>query len=203
LLSRAFEDKSRPAVLLAVLMFHCAIIIVLTREAVRHFGSIVDTEPLIIHFLSRTVRRHDTVASPIRRVEAGQIAAKTQPVPSIAGSDQNDDAMSTTAPTASVPLIDWATEAEIASRNSLANAETEKHYRNLAGLSAAQLEWAKKMHLAPMNTDSPFGTKHDAHCVFIGPVFFCEMKIGMRRPSGKLFNNMREYLDERLTDPLP
>jgi hypothetical protein len=162
----------------------------------------VKTEPLIIQFLSRTVPRHET-APPVRRVEAGQVAAKAKPVSPIASADHSDDAMSTTTPTPSVPPIDWTTEAEIASRNSLEKAETEKHYRNLAGLSAAQVEWAKKMHLIPMNTESPFAAKHEAHCVFIGPVFFCEMKIGIRKPRGDLFKNMREHLDERLTDPLP
>lgn len=201
MLSRPFEDKSRPAVLLAVFLFHCAIVIVLTREAERHFRSMGDTEPLIIQFLSRTVPRH--VAPPVRRVEAGQVAVKAKPVSPIAGAGANDDAMSTTPPTPSVPLIDWATEAEIATRNSLAKAETEKHYRNLAGLSTAQLEWAKKMHLTPMKTDSPFEAKHDVHCVFIGPVFFCNMKVGIRKPRGDLFKDMREHLDERLTDPLP
>jgi hypothetical protein len=188
-------------VLLAVLLLHGAIVIVLTRQAQRNFGSIADTAPLIIRFLSRTAPRHDTVASPVRRVEAGPVAAKAPPASAIAGSNDHEDALAVTSPT--VPLIDWATEAQIAAQNSLAKAETEKHYRNLAGLSATQLEWAKKMHLIPMNRESPFEAKHDTRCVFIGPVFFCDMKIGKRKARADLFKDMREYLDERLTDPLP
>jgi hypothetical protein len=199
--SRPFEDKSRPVVLLAVLLLHGAIVIVLTREAQRNFASIADTAPLIIHFLSRTAPRHDTVAAPVRRVG---VAAKAPPASPIAA--DNDDALAGTTPsvtTPTVPLVDWATEADIATQNSLAKAETEKHYRNLAGLSATQLEWAKKMHLIPMNRESAFEAKHDTRCVFIGPVFFCDMKIGKRKARADLFKDMREYLDERLTDPLP
>jgi hypothetical protein len=204
--SRPFEDKSRPVVLLAVLLLHGAIVIVLTREAQQNFGSIVDTAPLIIHFLSRTAPRHDTVASPVRRVEA-RLAAKAQPASPTAGANDHDEALSVTTPSVTTPtaplIVDWATEAEIATRNSLAKAETERHYRNLAGLSAIQLEWTKKMHLIPMNRESPFEAKHDTRCVFIGPVFFCDMRIGKRKSRADLFKDMREYLDERLTDPLP
>ena len=189
--------------MLAVLMLHCAIVFLLMREAARNFGPMVQTEPLIIEFLSRTISRHETAASPVRRIEAGHVAANPKPAVPLANAVRRDDALSTTTSMPSVPPVDWTAEAEIASRKILQAAETDKGYRNLAGLSAAQMEWAKKMHLVPMNTESPFAAKHEAHCVFIGPVFFCEMKIGIRKPRGDLFKNMREYLDERLTDPLP
>ena len=202
MLSRPFDDKSRPVVLLAVLLLHGALVIVLTRQAERRFGTMVDTEPLIIQFLSRRIPRHENVASLGRGVDA--VAVKAKAAPPLAGANDSGVAMQSTAvPTASVPPIDWATEAQIATQDSLAKAETEKSYRNLAGPSAAQMEWSKKMHLNPMNTDSPFEARHDAHCFFIGPVFFCQMKVGIRKPRGDLFKNMREHLDERLTDPLP
>ncbi len=130
--SRPFEDRSRPVVFLAVVLLHCAIVIVLTREAERNLGLIVETEPLSIHFLSRSLPPHQTVGSSGHRIEAGQAAAKAKPVPAMAGVSDADDAMPPAAPTTSVPSIDWATEAQIASQNSLANAETEKRYRNLA-----------------------------------------------------------------------
>jgi hypothetical protein len=94
-------------------------------------------------------------------------------------------------------------EADLAIQNGMAKAETESQYRNLSGLSPSQLAWARRMQRAPMNADSVFEVKHDSHCAFIGTVFFCEMKVGRRKVRGDLFINMREYLDERLIDPLP
>jgi hypothetical protein len=37
----------------------------------------------------------------------------------------------------------------------------------------------------------------------VGFVLLCQMKVGKRKARTDLFKNMREYLDERLTDPLP
>jgi hypothetical protein len=196
-----FQYKLRPIEFFVVVLLHCVIIIFLMKSTQGHFATTVESEPLIVNFLRRVIPTHETVTPPARKISPARAVANSQSVQT--GSPAADAAMSDSAPTPAAPLIDWTREANMAAQDALAKAEIEKHYRNLAGLSPSQLEWARRMRLAPVSVDSPFESKHDGHCAFIGPIFFCDMKIGKRKVRGDLFKNMREFLDERLTDPLP
>ena len=53
---------------------------------------------------------------------------------------------------------------------------------NLSGMSAAQLEWIRKNHMEPADSNP---------------------RLGRKPPRGDFFKNMRQYLDERETGPLP
>jgi|SRR5580693_7423440 hypothetical protein len=194
-----FQYKLRPIEFFVVVLLHCVIIILLMKSTQRHFETTVESEPLIINFLRRVIPTHETVTPPAQKISPARGVANSQNVQT--GAPAADAATSDSAPAA--PIIDWTREANIAAQDALAKADIEKHYRNLAGLSPSQLEWVHRMRLVPMNVDSPFESKHNGHCAFIGPIFFCDMKIGKRKVRGDLFKNMREFLDERLTDPLP
>jgi hypothetical protein len=41
------------------------------------------------------------------------------------------------------------------------------------------------------------------HCALVNLVPYCFIKFGHKEERGDLFKNMRQYLDQRLTDPLP
>jgi len=41
------------------------------------------------------------------------------------------------------------------------------------------------------------------NCALVNGLPFCRIRLGRKPPRGDLFKNMRRYLDERETDPLP
>jgi hypothetical protein len=198
---RLFEDKLRPTVLLAVVLFHCLLAILLTRVNWLRLQPPVESEPFNVIFLPHTISSHANASSRTNAITAP--AATEAPQKTAKNAAATDDAISTPSQAPPPPPIEWMHEAELAIQNGMAKAETERQYRNLSRLSPSQLAWARRMHPALMNADSVFEVKHDSHCAFIGTVFFCEMKIGRRKVRWDLFKNMREFLDERLIDPLP
>jgi hypothetical protein len=146
---------------------------------------------------SATSPKHPTAAS-----EASKSAAQ----PDYSYDKQNSITL--------LPPIDWAHEAELAVHDSMARTEREKLYRNLAGLSAAQLHWIQKNHMEPVDTNPPWSetrprNKADGilwisdHCALVNLVPYCFIKFGHKEARGDLFQNMRQYLGQRLTDPLP
>jgi hypothetical protein len=52
--------------------------------------------------------------------------------------------------------MDWEHELELAAHDVLANAEKEKNYRNLSGLSPAQLSWINQNHMKPAPPGLPW-----------------------------------------------
>ena len=113
-----------------------------------------------------------------------------------------------------LPPLDWGHEAEVAARNQINAADKEKSYRNLSGLSEAQLEWINEHHLQFVASNPPWtltraGHIEDGmlwindHCAMVGPMLFCAIALGKKESRGDLFKGMRQYLDKRVTDPLP
>jgi hypothetical protein len=108
-----------------------------------------------------------------------------------------------------LPPIDWELEAQTVARNT-ANA---KLYRDLAGFTPEQLEWMKKnkMQPAPYNpfwddgrhVDEPGVLWISDDCAIVNLLPVCRIKLGKRKVRGDLFKDMRKYLEERETDPLP
>jgi len=108
-----------------------------------------------------------------------------------------------------LPLIDWELEAEAVARNS-ANA---KLYRDLAGFTPEQLEWIKRNQMRPVpynpfwdhgrHADEPGVLWISDDCAIVNLLPMCRIKLGKRKVPGDLFKDMRKYLDERETDPLP
>jgi hypothetical protein len=195
----SLEDKSRYATFLAVVLFHGVLFVVLTRWTQLHFPSAIESDSLRIQFVPSPRPSHRTVEPQTNAIAA--------PARSRGKTDKDiattDDATAPLNPMPADDFIDWTREADSAIQNGFAQSETEKHYRNLSGLSPSQLEWAAKMRPAPRGRDSPFELRNDTRCSFVGFVLLCQMKVGKRKARTDLFKNMREYLDERLTDPLP
>jgi hypothetical protein len=122
------------------------------------------------------------------------------------------EALEPPAPMFVVPsIIDWDSELQFGVQGSLANGAKEHAYRNLSGLSNAQL--ARILRNPVTSLDNPFWYDENAdkagpawfanHCQIVGIIIYCTVKIGHRKPRGDLFKDMRTYLDDRLTDPLP
>jgi hypothetical protein len=209
LFSRHVYDDSRPIAFMVVVLFHGVMAILLTRESRLIFPVRMMSEPLILTFLPP---RDASAIGPSRSpAKHGKKAIGRESAP--------DDALSTpnggSPPAPQPPPIDWAHEAELAVESTLAKAEREKSYRYLAGLSPTQLDWVRRNHMEPVtshiqwnhpryefdrSTGLPILWIND-HCVMVTVMVFCA--IGHIEANGEMFKHMREYLDERLTDPLP
>jgi|ERR1700723_2432234 len=122
------------------------------------------------------------------------------------------EALEVPAPMFVVPdVIDWDSQLQFGVQGSLANSAKERAYRNLSGLSDAQR--ARILRNPVTSLGNPFWYDENAdkagpawfadHCQIVGIVIYCTVKIGHRKPRGDLFKDMRKYLDDRLTDPLP
>jgi hypothetical protein len=211
LFSRYVYDDSRPIAFMAVVLFHGVIAILLTRESRLIFPVRGMSEPLILTFLHERPPSYANAAGPSRLPTKPGTAIKRESAP--------DDAISTpngaSPPAPQPPPIDWAHEADLAVESTLAKAEREKSYRDLAGLSPTQLDWVRRNHMQPMtshiqwnhpryefdqSTGLPILWIND-HCVMVTVMVFCA--IGHIEANGEMFKDMRDYLDERLTDPLP
>ncbi|HEY2780689.1 MAG TPA: hypothetical protein VGI90_07935 [Steroidobacteraceae bacterium] len=110
--------------------------------------------------------------------------------------------------------IDWTQEAEWAVQNQMRSAEREKLYRNLSGLSAAQLDWIRKNHMEPVDNNPPWAENRprnnadgvlwlSENCALVNLLPYCRIKLGHTPARGDLFKNMHKYLEDRELDPLP
>jgi hypothetical protein len=184
---------ARPLIFLIVLMSHVVIVVVIVREGRLVLLPKGTHEPLLLMLLrgetpaihseqrAKSSRRH----TPKRERVAGNAI---------------------TAPP-DLPLeshIDWQHEAELAVQNFVADAEKEKNYRELSGLSAAQRDWIKKNQMKPAppgiawqhprfefdrQTGLPMFWIND-RCVWIMLMVFCG--VGHTEADGGLFNHLRD-----------
>jgi hypothetical protein len=105
------------------------------------------------------------------------------------------------------PKIDWEHEAEVAAASSVIAAEKDTNYRNLGGLSSAQLAWIKQNHMVltqpgiawhrprfefDKNSGLPIFWINE-HCVLVTVFVFCG--IGHIEANGELFKHMRDPKD--------
>jgi hypothetical protein len=214
LLSRSIlEEPRRPVIFLVVVLVHGVIATLLGKDSRLILPSRKPPEALVLILLNeRSALAH-----------ANEVTARSAPVRNKVvrpkpGSDDGSPSVTRDAvpavPSVSPP-IDWNREAELAVKDSIDKAELEKNYRNLAGLSADQLEWVRRNRMQPTtahiewshpryeldrSTGLPVLWIND-HCVMVTVMVFCAF--GRIGGNGALFNHMREHLDERLTDPLP
>ena len=183
----------RPLVFLAVLMSHALIMLMIIRSARLLISSPKDSfEPLVLMLLREEVRTvPDSPARP--RVPVPRLPRVAPP------------AAAPNAPPMTVPPnIDSQREAELAAEGALADAEQQRKYRDLAGLSPEQLGWIERNHMQRMptgiewhhprfefdrRTGLPVLWLND-HCVLITVMVFC--KIGKIEANGKLFDHMRD-----------
>ena len=214
---RQEHEPRRLTVFFAVFLLHVCVVVMLSRSSRLLIAARLAPEPLFINFLRRSEQPRPAAAAPApTNPNADQTPRKKR------GSAQSESPRS--APQSpSNPVtqnailaapIDWTQEAEWAVRSRLQAAEREKLFRNLSGMSAAQLEWIRKNHMEPADTNPPWAENRprnnadgvlwlSENCALVNGLPFCRIRLGRKPPRGDLFKNMRQYLDERETDPLP
>ena len=188
----------RPLIFLGVLILHGAVVLLLVRanhqlRAPPRNGA----EPLIFLLLHRAESREipapSSAAAPIARSER-----RKRPAPPIAESN----AITVPPGPDFTAKIDWGHEADLAVQNALANAGKERDYRNLAGLSAAQLKFVRDNHLVPMAPGMVWAQPRveffqgipivhiNDHCVLILLLPLCA--IGHITPNSHLFDHLHD-----------
>jgi hypothetical protein len=192
------RDK-KPLVFLGVLILHGSAVLLLLRTNHQfHTPMIGDAEPLIFLLLHKNESRE--TPAPSSAAAPGATAARRKRLPApVAPSN------AITPPAeAATPKIDWDHEAQWAARNELANGAKERDYRNLGGLSDAQLKWVRDNHMVPMApgivwahprveidkaTLLPIVHIND-HCVLVLLFVFCG--IGHIQPDTHLFDHLHD-----------
>lgn len=174
----------RHLVFRAVLIAHGLIVLFVIRAS-RLIGLPKDSlEPLILVQLRNSPSATADAGTPDR-------AVASKPVSHDRDHDRAPFNANTLPPAAPGQAnIDWQHEAELATESAVANAETQKNYRDLSALSPEQLDWINRNHMEPMPLGIPWKpprvevTKEglafiwiNDHCVYI--------------PNGDLFKHMR------------
>jgi len=185
---------SRPLIVLIVLISHAVIMLVVIREDRLASSAKRLYEPLLVMLLDGKASEIKDAAAEAPQSRSNAVQHK--PVP--------HDAITLPPEMPGQPKIDWEHESELATQNFIADAEKEKAYRNLSGLSADQLDWIKKNHMKPAppgfewqhprfefdpNSGLPMFWISD-HCVLITLMIFCG--IGHSQANGSLFQHMRD-----------
>jgi hypothetical protein len=207
---RVEAKNKRAAVFLCVVLTHGILGALLIRTSPLHLPAGQVTQSFTIELLPELSRvpatrsRPETVVSK-PRTNSDLKRRSTEPAEStgaVSNEHLSDSAIRQ-------PPIDWDLEAESVARNSAG----KRSYRDLAGFTPEQLEWMKrnKMARAPYNPFWDDGRRvnepgvlwinHD--CAIVNLLPMCTFKLGKRKVRGDLFKDMRKYLDERETDPLP
>jgi hypothetical protein len=185
----------RPLIFLIVLMSHAVMLVLVIREGRLVFLPKGAHEPLLLMLLLGETPAIHTEPTPPAKGSRPH-TPKHERVPENA----------ITAPPDVPPRshIDWQHEAALASQSFLANAEKEKNYRDLSGLSAAQRDWIKQNQMKPAppgiawqhprfefdrQTGLPMFWIND-RCVWIMLMVFCG--VGHAEADGGLFNHLRD-----------
>jgi hypothetical protein len=188
------DRRGRLLIFLIVLVSHVMMVLAIIRAA-RLIASPGGThEPLIITLLQGKASANEEAMPPAPPSRTR--TAKRARVPDT----------SVTLPPEVPPQskIDWAHEIELASQNLMADAEKDRNYRNLAGLSPAQRDWIQQNHMEPAppgiawqrprfefdrHSGLPIFWIND-HCVLVTLMIFCG--IGHIPVNGELFKHMRD-----------
>lgn len=203
--------------MMAVLLIHAIVGAVLIRASRAPLLFDLSAQPIVIELLPELSRIQPKKSSSgtVHLPVAGDGGRMKPAQPDLAAemAPKSDDIPSEPVKDARVPSVDWDHEVAIAAQNSVNASESEKLYRNLAGFSAAQLAWMKRNRMEPVpynpfwgdgrHEDSPGVLWINDDCAIVSLLPVCRIKLGRRKARGDLFKDMRKYLDERVTDPLP
>jgi hypothetical protein len=185
----------RAVIFLAVLMAHLVVLVAAIRAARLVYSPRRPYEPLVLMPLRDTAPSNKEVSPPPAPSSRARVAKHEH---------RQDNAITMPPDVPAQPKIDWEHEADLAVQNHLAGAEKEKNYRNLSGLSSAQLSWVRQNRMVPAppgiawhhprfefdkSTGLPIFWVND-HCVLITIMIFCG--IGHIESNGELFKHMRD-----------
>jgi hypothetical protein len=201
------KRNSKQLIFLAVVVLHCAAVLLLLR-ATHQFQAPVRAaaEPLVFLLLHSRESPPLTTAStevpsnpeaPVRKQQRTPAAARAAP-PAAA------PLQAITIPSAAAPNINWQQEAELAAQNSVANTDKERAYRNLGGLSDAQLKWVRDNHMVQMEPGMEWAQPRveidratllpivhiNDHCVLVLVIVFCS--VGHITPNSHLLDHMHD-----------
>jgi hypothetical protein len=197
------KRNSKQLIFLAVVALHGAVVLLLLR-ATHQFQSPVHAavEPLVF-FLVHS-REPAPVTTAAAETPLNSKAPKRKPLQSPAASLQATTPQNAPPPSDAVPDIDWQREIGLEAQNGVVNAEKERNYRNLGGISEAQLKWVRDNHMVQMApgivwahprveidkaTLLPIVHIND-HCVLVLVFVFCS--VGHITPNGHLLDHMRD-----------
>ncbi len=186
---------SQPLILLIVLMSHVAIVAVVIREGRFVLIPKGTHEPLLLMLLRGETPAIKAKPSP-RATPSRPHTPKHEPI--------SENAITVPAEAPPPPQIDWQHEAELTGQNFLANAEKEKNYRDLSGLSPAQLDWIKQNRMKPAPPGIAWQHPHfefdrrtgipvfwiNDRCAWVMLMIFCG--IGKPAADGGLFEHLRD-----------
>jgi hypothetical protein len=208
-LSVEFRDH-RLAVFLCVLLFHGILSALLIRASRIRLALDQVTPSFAMELLPELSRvqaggnRPETVNSGSTSKPANKPRSVVAAEPRIRVDDEPAPGSAIT-----LPLVDWELEAETVARNTT----NAKLFRDLAGFTPEQLEWMKRNQMQPVpynpfwddgrHVDEPGVLWISDDCAIVNLLPVCRIKLGKRKVRGDLFKDMRKYLDERETDPLP
>lgn len=190
------NNHSRAIILLFVIVGHGMLVMywVHSTSVLRRF--LPRSDPMIVHFLRQALdkstasERQGTSKIPRRRFSRASHAT--------------DASTAISVPTPLSAPVDWQHEAELTIGDIRKRADKENGYRNLAGLSPAQLEWIKRNHLEPMPPEFKWSHSRrvevvdgipiyilNDHCVLVALIIpVCA--IGHIEPNGDLFKHMHD-----------
>ncbi len=194
---RRSERVSRPLIFLAVLLLHVIVVVVIIRAAARPFSSPANADEfLVLLVLPRKPATPDVVA-PTQPSPASKPATARRKPP-VAGESPS---VVPEQPASSPP--DWEHEAELAARNSIAGAEKDKDYRDLAGMTPERLAWLAQNQMERAQPGIPWNHPRveiidglpiiwiNDHCISVPAMFFMVFcKIGHIEADGDLFKHM-------------
>jgi hypothetical protein len=207
---RVGAKNRRAAVFLCVLLIHAGFGALLSRTSRLRLLVGPVTQPFAIEVLPELsqVQPQRNRAENVFSKPASGPDHKRPTVPEASKAIINDEHEPSGAIT-TPPPIDWDLEAETVARNSV----DKRLYRDLAGLTQAQMEWMKRNQMAPVpynplwddgrRLDEPGVLWINDDCAIVHLLPVCRIKLGKRKVRDDLFKDMRRYLDERETDPLP
>ena len=197
------KRNSRRLIFLAVVVLHGALVLLLLR-ATHQFQTPTHAavEPLV--FLSLHSREQPQVSKAATEKPLNSKAHERKPPQPPAVSLEATTPQNMPPPNEAARDVDWQREIELAAQNSIVNAQHAGDYRNLGGLSDAQLKWVRDNHMVPMEpgmvwahprieidkaTLLPIVHIND-HCVLVLVFVFCS--VGHITPNSHLLDHMHD-----------
>jgi len=205
---RRSERESRPLIFLGVLLLHIMVVVLILRSTARPISSPAKPDDfLVLLVLPRKPAAPPNALAPPQQVTPRR-RVTPQPLPpskpATAKGTQVPETKASVAPEQPGPTLpDWQYEAELAARNSVAGAEKDKDYRDLAGMTPERLAWLKQNQMEPARPGIPWNhprveiidglpiIRINDHCISVPAMMFMVFcKIGHIEANGDLFKHM-------------